>query len=261
MMQLLSLEGRGAVVTGAASGIGRAIASRLAELGAGLVLVDRDEDGLRGTVERIASERAATPAPRTEVLDLTEQAAIRALWQRLDPVPEVLVNNAGSYPMQPFARIEPEDYRRVMSLNLDAVFWMSQEFVRRRGRQGGVIVNIASIEALLPFKDALAHYSTAKAGVIALTRAVAHEHAKNGFRANVIVPGGIDTPGTRKVASEVLRFRLDHLVTGLDFSRRLPLGRMGEPDDVARVVAFLASDASSYMTGTVVPVDGGFLSN
>jgi len=260
MRELLSLKGRRALVTGAASGIGRAVALRLAEAGADLVLVDRHEANLCASTEVLARELPSSPQPHVEVVDLASRQAIRALWRRLEPVPEVLVNAAGSYPFAAFVSIDEPDYRAVMAVNLDAVVWMCQEMIRRRGRKGGAIVNVGSVEALLPFKADLAHYGAAKAGVIALTRSLAREHAGRGFRVNVVVPGGIDTPGTRAAARDLLRLKLGRLVDGLDFSRRLPAGRLGRADEVARVVAFLASDAAAYMFGAVVSVDGGFLS-
>lgn len=260
MHDFLSLQGRRALVTGAASGIGRAVALRLAEAGADLVLVDRDEANLCVSADVLARELPAAPPAHVEVVDLASRAPIRALWQRLDPVPRVLVNAAGWYPFAAFTAIDEPDYRAVMAVNLDAVAWMCQEMIRLRGSAGGAIVNVGSVEAVLPFKADLAHYGAAKAAVIALTRSLAREYGGRGFRANVVVPGGIDTPGTRRAARGVLRLKLGRLVDGLDFSRRLPAGRLGRADEVARVVAFLASDAAAYMFGAVVSVDGGFLS-
>lgn len=258
MQDLMSLAGRRALVTGAASGIGRAVAVRLGEAGAELVLVDRDEPGLCVTAEALSLSAGGRVA--REVVDLASRPAIDALWQRLEPAPSVLINVAGSYPFAPLLTIDEDAYRAVMGVNLDAVFWMCQAMIRRRQKAGGSIVNVASVEAVLPFKAGLAHYGPAKAAVIALTRSLAREFGGRGFRVNVVLPGWIDTPGTRRVAREVLRLKLGHLAEGVDYSRRLPLGRRGSADEVARVVAFLASDAASYMLGSVVAVDGGFLS-
>ena len=260
MGELLSLSGSRALVTGAASGIGRAVALRLAEAGAAMVLVDNDEEGLGGSEAFLRKELQGPLAIVRHTLDLTSHDAIVELWRGLEPLPAVLVNNAGTYPFRSFTEIDEDAYRRLMAVNLDAVFWMCQEMIRRRGRAGGSIVNIGSVEALLPFKADLAHYGASKAGVIALSRSLAREYGRSGYRVNVVVPGGIDTPGTRRIARDVLRLRLGRLVDGLDYSRRLPLGRLGRADEVARVVAFLASPAAAYMLGSVVVVDGGFLS-
>jgi len=260
MGAFLSLSGTRALVTGAASGIGRAVALRLAEAGAAVALADRDEGGLCRSEEVLRRELERPPEVTRHAVDLSSRDAIVRLWDGLEPLPSTLVNSAGSYPFRAFTAIDEDAYRRAMAVNLDAVFWMCQEMIRRRGRKGGAIVNVGSIEAVLPFKADLAPYGASKAGVIALTRSLAREHGRSGFRINVVVPGGIDTPGTRRAAREVLRFRLGRLVDGIDYSRRVPLGRLGQPDEVARVVAFLASPASAYMLGSVVVVDGGFLS-
>jgi NAD(P)-dependent dehydrogenase (short-subunit alcohol dehydrogenase family) len=122
------------------------------------------------------------------------------------------------------------------------------------------IVNIGSIKAILPFVEGMAPYSVSKAGVIALTRALAREYGKNDFRINAIIPGGIITPGTKAVAREVTQLRLSLLRTGVLFSTRLPLKRGGLPDEVARIAAVLASDLPSYVHGALISVDGGFLS-
>jgi 3-oxoacyl-[acyl-carrier protein] reductase len=121
------------------------------------------------------------------------------------------------------------------------------------------IVNIGSIEAILPFVEGMAPYSVSKAGVIALTRSLAREYGKYGFRINAIIPGGIITPGTKAVAREVTQLRLSLLRTGVLFSTRLPLKRGGLPDEVARIAVVLAGDLSSYVHGALIPVDGGFL--
>lgn len=255
---LISLKGKTALITGGAAGIGKAIAHRLAEAGADLVLVDRSEQGLAGAkVELQAWGRAI----ETHVVDLGTKAAIDGLWELLaDRPPDILVNNAGIYPDRLFEDVDEEHYRLVMAVNLDAVFWMCQGFIKKRGRKGGVIVNIGSIEAVMPFKDDMSVYSAGKSAVITLTRAIASEQAKHGFRANVVVPGGIDTPGTRGMAKGILKGRLGLLKVGYDFLQRLPARRRGQPDDIARVVLFLASDLSAFMHGSAVPVDGGFLS-
>jgi 3-oxoacyl-[acyl-carrier protein] reductase len=221
---LISLRGHNALITGAAAGIGRAIAQRFAEAGAELHLVER-------------------------------------LWDEIgSPVPDILVNNVGIYPFKDFTDIDQDFVDQVMDTNLHSVTWNCYEMIRRRRKLGGVIINLGSIEAVLPFKDDLAIYSISKAGVIALTRALAKEHARHGFRVNALLPGGVVTKGTRSAAKGVLQLKLGLVKTGWDFRQRLPAARFGLPDEVARMALVLASDMASYVHGAVIPVDGGFLS-
>ena len=256
LTELMSLKGKRALITGSASGIGKAIASRFAEAGADLELVDLDLEGLTGVRDGLSSFPVEIGVHR---VDLAEKEEISGLWDGLGDV-DVLVNNVGTYPERDFLEIDGEFLERVMDVNLNQVLWMSQRFISRRKGKGGIIINVASIEALLPFKERLAHYSMAKAGVIALTRGLARDYGKDGLRANAILPGGIVTPGTMGMAKEVYKLRLDLVKTGLEFRSRLPLRRLGDPDEVARIALVLASELSSYMTGALVAVDGGFLS-
>ncbi len=256
LTDLISLEGRRALITGSASGIGEAIAHRFAEAGANLELVDLDLEGLR----RVKNELSSHPVDvKIHRIDLARREEISGLWRDLGDI-DILVNNAGTYPEKDFLEIDEEFLGRVTDVNLNQVFWMSQGFILSRKGKGGTIVNVASIEALLPFKEHMAHYSMAKAGVIALTRGLARDYGKDGLRANAIVPGGIITPGTMGMAKEVYKLRLDLVKTGLEFRSRLPLRRAGDPDEVARIALVLASELSSYITGAMIPVDGGFLS-
>jgi NAD(P)-dependent dehydrogenase (short-subunit alcohol dehydrogenase family) len=255
--QMISLRGKRALITGAAGGIGQAIAARFAEAGADLELVDRDATGLARTADELACFGVAV---NTHVVDLSHKEQIDALWDGLDGEgPDILVNNAGIYPFRQFTDADEAFVRQVMEINLFSVSWMCREMICRRRKLGGVIINVGSIEAVLPFKDDLAHYSVSKAGVIALTRALAKEHARHGFRVNAILPGGIVTPGTKAAAKEVLHFRFDLLKTGIEFMQRLPVGRVGQPDEVARMALVLAGDLATYVHGAAIPVDGGFL--
>ena len=254
---LISLGGRRALITGGAAGIGRAIALRFAEAGARLELVDIDAKRLA----LIRDEITATGAEvATHVVDLSDIANIDRLWESFGgDSPDILVNNAGIYESKHFLDVNEAFYRRTMDLNLSAVYWMCQRMIGMRGKRGGVIINLGSIEAVMPFKADLAHYSVSKAGVSALTRALAREHARHGFRINAILPGGIVTEGTRAVARGLLRLELGLIKTGIDFSQRLPAARLGQPDEIARMALVLASDLASYVHGAAIPVDGGFL--
>jgi len=232
---LISLKGKHALITGAAAGIGKAIAHRFADAGATLSLVDIDGDKLAKTESELVDLGAHVSS---HIADLSDKSAIDELWVNI-------------YPFEQFLDVEEALYRQVMATNLDSVFWMCQHMIAKRKKQGGVIINIGSIEAMVAFKEELAHYSISKAGVTAL---------KHGFRVNAILPGGIVTPGTKRVARKVLKLKLDLLKTGVEFMQRLPAGRMGQPDEVARIALVLASDLASYVHGAAIPVDGGFLS-
>jgi NAD(P)-dependent dehydrogenase (short-subunit alcohol dehydrogenase family) len=257
--EMLSLVGRTVLVSGAASGIGRAIAARFAEAGAGLVLVDLDEAGLASVRDELVGHAVSVD---THAFDLSHKEAVDRMWDGFgDAVPDTLVNNAGVYLFEEFTEMDEAALARTIELNLESVFWMCQGFIRRRIDSGGVVVNVASIEALLPFKEHLVSYAMSKAGVIALTRSLARDYGRKGFRINALVPGSVRTPGTDKLVRQAMRtldFKL--MKTGYDFNARLPLGRWGTPDEVALAALFLCSDMASYVQGALVPVDGGFLS-
>lgn len=263
--ELLSMRRRRALITGAASGIGKAMALRFAEARADLMLLDRDEAGLT----LIADEaRAYAVQVSTYVVDLEHKSQIDVFWGQADlAVPDILINNAGSYPMREFLELDPGFLSRTLRVNLESALWMCQGFIARRmgtkgARKGGVIINVSSVEALAPLRDDLIPYSVSKAGILALTRALAHAYGREGFRVNVLVPGAIKTPGTARLAkAAALRLNIDLMQTGYLFEKRLALGRWGEPDEVARVALFLASDLASYVQGAAIPVDGGFLSS
>jgi NAD(P)-dependent dehydrogenase (short-subunit alcohol dehydrogenase family) len=234
LSELISLKEKRALITGSAVGIGRAMAHRFAEAGANLDIYK---------------------------IDLSKEEEIGALWEELGgKEPDILVNNAGIYPFKNFLEVDDAFFSKVLAINLKSALLMCQHMIRRRLKKGGVIINISSIEAILPFAENLVSYDISKMGVIALTRALAKQYGRNGFRINVIIPGGIRTPGTTAVARDISRFNVGLVKTGVEFATRLPLRRGGQPDEVARIAVVLASDLSSYVHGALIPVDGGFLS-
>ena len=259
MPDIISFKGKRTLISGAASGIGRAISLRLAEAGSDLILLDIDEDGLKDIKDAAESYGGQVDTFNT---DLAKKESIDSFWQGLTiEVPDIIINNAGIYPFKDYLEVDKSFYENTLEVNLHSVFWMCQNFIRRRGAKGGVIVNISSIEALIPFKIDLAHYSISKAGVMALTRSLAKDYGRKGFRVNCILPGAIKTPGTDSLVKRAITKMQLHLIrTGIDFNARLTLGRWGKPDEVAKVILFLASDMASYVQGTMIPVDGGFLS-
>jgi NAD(P)-dependent dehydrogenase (short-subunit alcohol dehydrogenase family) len=141
------------------------------------------------------------------------------------------------------------------------MFWMCQNFIRRK-KKNGIIVNISSIEAIMPFKEDVISYGMSKAGVISLTRSIARDYGRKGFRANVVLPGAIYTEGTKSLVKKTLRtLDLKLVNVGYLFNKRLAMGRWGKPEEVAKVILFLSSDLASYVQGAMIPVDGGFLSS
>jgi NAD(P)-dependent dehydrogenase (short-subunit alcohol dehydrogenase family) len=256
----VSMKGRTVLISGASSGIGRAMAACFADAGGDLCLVDVDKEGLEKAVQELRDRFSITVTGH--MVDLRNKGEITAFWESLTQVPDTLINNAGIYPMKAFLEVDDEFLAMTFDVNIKAAFWMCQDFIGRRLGKGGCIINVSSIEAILPFKRNMAHYSMSKAAVIALTRALARDYGRHGFRANVILPGAIHTPGTRKLIQRAICSVDVHLMkTGYDFSSRLALGRWGKPDEVAGVALFLASELASYVHGAVIPVDGGFLSS
>jgi NAD(P)-dependent dehydrogenase (short-subunit alcohol dehydrogenase family) len=249
------------VVTGAASGIGKAIAQRFAEAGASVLLLDVNIQGLSETVGCLENAHCQHT---TYQIDLADKKKIDQFWLSFngESAPDILVNNAGVYPMEDYLDVNEDFLAIVLSVNMNSAFWMCQNFIRLRKGKGGIIVNISSIEAVLPFKKDMVHYGVSKAGVIALTRSLARDYGKSGFRVNVVLPGAIRTAGTRSLVRDaILNIQLDMVKSGYDFQQRLAIGRWGEPDEVAKVVLFLSSDLASYVQGAILPVDGGFLTS
>lgn len=260
----ISLKGKTSIITGAASGIGKAISYRFAEAGSNLILLDIDEKGLSNTLDLI---KDFTNLKKTYIIDLSRKEKIDNFWNNSfnsqdSRLPDILINNAGIYPFKKYLSIDENFYAKTLEINLNSVFWMCQNFIKKREKEGGIIINVSSIEAVVPFKEDMAHYSISKSGVIALTRALSRDYGKKGFRINGVMPGAIKTPGTMSLfKSALLKFQLDLIKTGIEFKSRLPAGRWGEADEVAKAVLFLASDLASYIHGVMLPVDGGFLSS
>ncbi len=258
LSELLSLQNKRALITGSASGIGEAIAYRFAEAGASLELVDINETSLSEVKENLKQFNVEIGIHK---IDLSKKEEIDNLWVGLaGKEPDVLVNNAGIYPSKCFLNVEDAFLQMVLEVNLKSVFWMCQHMIKARSKKGGVIINMGSIEAIMPLKEELCHYDVSKAGVMALSRALASEYGKRGFRINVLVPGGVWTQGTKGVAKDVLKFKPSLVKTGIEYGLRTPLGRMGAPDEIARMALVLATDFSSFVNGALIVVDGGFLS-
>lgn len=240
-------SGKVAVITGGASGIGAATARLLHGEGASVVIADLDVAGGQALADELGQGRALFVA--TDVADFAQvQALIDAAVQRFGRL-DVLFNNAGIGSLSAIADLPVEDWKRVLAINLDGVFFGCKAAIPVMRRQGGgAIVNTASASGMAG-DFGFAAYNAAKAGVINFTRTAAIDHARDGIRVNAVCPGPVDTPIIAGIQA----------VPGLrsQWNECVPMGRFAQPAEIAEVVAFLASDAASYVTGVSVPVDGG----
>ncbi len=246
------MEGTVALITGAASGQGRAAAVLFAEHGADIVVADIDDAGGRETVALVEDADGKAIAVHADVSERDEVdrmvAAAVEHFGRLD----VLYNNAAIQMSGSLLECTDDDWDRTVRTNLTGVFWSCRAAIPRMlAGDGGRIISTASVLGLIGSEGYVA-YGAAKAGLVALTRQIAVEYGP-AIRANVIAPGSIDTPRFRKVAEAMDDGAA--FVRGLE--RTIPLHRLGRADDVARIALFLASDASAYITGAVIPADGG----
>ena len=239
----MKLKDKVALVTGAGQGMGRAIARQFAAEDAIVVALDLNLEAAQQTLEGCGEQHLA------RALNVADAAAVNALVDEVLALRgrvDVLVNNAGTGGMDSFTEMSDEAWARVIGVNLNGAFYCARAAVRAMLKTGGgTVVNVGSTSAVSG--DGPAHYVTSKAALMGLTRVMAKELAKSGVRVNTLVPGPTNTPMMQGIPQEWA----DAIIAGV------PMGRMAEPEDIAKVAVFLASDDSGFVTGQSVAVNGG----
>lgn len=236
---------RTAIVTGAGVGIGKGIASALADEGYNVVVADIDEENGRKVAEELSGRGVQSLSVKCDVSSAADVERLFSQTAETFGKVDVLVNNAGIYPFVPFEKMEESDWDKVMNVNLKSVFLCSKEALKTMP-EGGRIIDISSVASLMGFSG-LTHYCATKGGVNGMVRALALEMAPKNITVNAVAPGAIQTPGAQMV-EEIEKQTIS----------MIPLARMGQPEDIANAVVFLASEKSSYITGQVIVVDGGW---
>lgn len=259
--KLLDLSGKTAIVTGAV-GIGFGIAYRLAEAGASVVIAARSLDQANESARKLTEKNWKAKAVQADVsIEEDVEGMIQATLADCGSV-DILVNNAGIYPPIPIMQMTLSDFDKVLAVNLKGVFLCTKYAAEQMIKQGhgGKIINITSVDALHPSSVGLAHYDASKHGVWGFTKNVALELAPHKIWVNAIAPGGIITPGVQKLQKSMTTPQGIDIIKMMEtVMAKIPMHRMGEADDIGKAALFLASDMSSYMTGSQIVVDGGVL--
>jgi len=242
-----TLVNKVAVVTGSAQGIGKAIAMKLANAGANIVIADMNEEGILQTAKEIEALGIKTLGVKCNVADTGEVNDLVAKIQAVFPTIDILINNAGVTRDNLLMRMDEKDWDLVLSVNLKGPFLMTKAICQIMMKQRyGRIVNVASVVGLMG-NAGQANYAASKGGLIAFTKSVAKEFASRNITCNAVAPGFIETRMTEKLQDKIKE----------SYIKAIPLNRFGSADDVASAILFLASDAAGYITGQVIGVDGG----
>jgi 3-oxoacyl-[acyl-carrier protein] reductase len=245
------LRGKVAIVTGASKGIGAAIAKRLAAAGASVVVnYASSSEGADRVVAEIAGKAGKAIAVKADVSKAADVQRLFDATKKAFGSLDVLVNNAGVYGFAPLEEVTEDEFHREFNINVLGVLLASREAMKYFGPHGGSVINISSMASMSPTPTAVV-YSATKGAVDTITRVLAKELGPKKIRVNAINPGGVETEGVHSLG-----------IIGSDFEKdmvaRTPLGRLGQPDDIASVAVFLASAASGWMTGETIAVGGGF---
>ncbi|MFH1559755.1 MAG: SDR family NAD(P)-dependent oxidoreductase [Patescibacteria group bacterium] len=258
---MFDFAGKTVVVTGGAMGIGYGIAERFAQAGTNTVIADINKEIGENKAEKIKEEYDAQSlfiktdvSQEKDLVDLVQETVNK--FGKID----VFVNNAGIFPSCPVLEMSLELFEKIQAVNLFGTFLGCREAAKVMVKNGGGnIINIASIDALHPSMTGLAAYDASKHGVWGFTKNFALEVAKQGIRVNAIAPGGVATEGVEAMTGGAVKAGADQKDIMKEFTAKIPMGRFARPDEIATVALFLASDASSYMTGEIIVVDGGVL--
>ena len=251
---MFSLSGKVALVTGAGSGIGASIAEVFAKAGAQVIVTDIKPDGAETTVAQIKSAGGRADSMQVDVSDELSVQRVAEKFYAVHPHLDILVNNAGIGHVGTITQTTAADLDRLHGVNVRGVFSMTKAFLPRMlERKTGNIINLASIGGVVGIRDRLA-YCTTKFAVVGLTKSMALDHAAEGIRVNCICPGRVETP----FVSARLKEYPDPEKAYREMSATQALGRMAKPDEIAHAALYLASDESSFITGTAFLIDGGW---
>lgn len=250
---MFSLTNKKAVVTGAASGIGKAIAIVFAKQGAHVELLDMNEQGLQETLKEITAQGGTA---QSHMADVTNQQAIKLLFEKIGRI-DLLVNCAGISNIGKADNTSEEDFDKVFKVNVKGIYNCLHEAIPIMQQQkGGVILNLASVASSVGLNDRFA-YSMSKGAVVGMTLSVAKDYINDGIRCNCISPGRVHTPFVDNFLAKTYPGKEQEMFEKL--SKTQPIGRMAKPEEIAHLVLYLCSDEAGFVTGCDYPIDGGFI--
>lgn len=258
LVQLVDLQEKVAIVTGGAQGIGRGIAETLSAAGALVVIADRNHDEADSLVNTLRQQGRSAVAIE---VDVAEEASVQALVQRTVEQCkriDIVVNNAGIFPMRPLRELDAATWDRTLGVNLRGAYLCTRFTADHMitNRIAGRIINISTMNTARTYVG-MPHYDASKGGLNALTKSAALEYAPFGITVNAVAPGGVKTPGSLAVRTQLGQGSVE--AADAAFAQRIPLGRWADPADIGQAVWFFASRAANYITGQVLYVDGGLI--